>query len=534
MKPGRRFGRPELLIAGLALAASAAGIGNGFVYDDVPIILHNPAVHQLTDPVELWGSAYWPSGLLYRPLTIQVFALEWALGAGRPVVFHLVSVGLMLLVALLFWRLARHLLEPLPAFAAAALFAVHPVHVEAVANGVGQSELLAALFALLAVERYLTWRRDGPLGMGRRAALAGFTLAAILSKETGYVTPFLLLGAEALQGGRGATWRARLRALGPVLFLQFGIALSAFLLRLIVLGAAAGEVTAPALRDLSPATRIGGMLAAIPEWTRLLFWPAHLQAEYGPPALPVTGGFGLAHLVGLAILLLALGLVARSWRTRPVIALGVVWVAIALAPASNVFVASGVILAERTLFLPSAGAMLALGGALAVVLPRLEAAGSLARGAVALVLAAVVLAGLLRSAERQRVWRDETTFFHRLETDAPTTYRAHLVASNFYSGAGRHSEAERAAQRAFELFKGDPQVFEQFGQTLRREGRCAEAIPILAEGVQRFPDRTVGRSRLIECALAVGDTARARGTAEEAVRLGQREFEGTLRRLSRP
>ena len=204
MKPGRRFGRPELLIAGLALAASAAGIGNGFVYDDVPIILHNPAVHQLTDPVELWGSAYWPSGLLYRPLTIQVFALEWTLGAGRPVVFHLVSVGLMLLVALLFWRLARHLLEPLPAFAAAALFAVHPVNVVLLL-------IFAAMFGMfflgsLYFQRVLGY---GPLGIGRRAALAGFTLAAILSKETGYVTPFLLLGAEALLGGRGATRRAR-------------------------------------------------------------------------------------------------------------------------------------------------------------------------------------------------------------------------------------------------------------------------------------------------------------------------------------
>ncbi|HEV8599058.1 MAG TPA: hypothetical protein VGQ69_06830, partial [Gemmatimonadales bacterium] len=414
MKRGRLLGRPELLLAALALAASAAGIGNGFVYDDVPILLRNATVHQLTDPAGLWGSAYWPSGLLYRPLTVQLFALEWALGAGRPLVFHLVNVLLLLLVAVLFWRLARRLLEPLPAFAASALFAVHPVHVEAVANGVGQSELLMTLFALLAVERYLVWRQNGPLGLRRRVALAVFTLGAILSKETGYVTPFLLLSAEALLGGRDApSWRVRLRAMGPVLFLQFGVVLAAFLLRLIVLGAAAGELTAPALRNLSPVERITGMLAAVPQWTRLLFWPAHLQAEYGPPALPVTGGFGLAHVLGLLILLLAVALVVWCWRIWPVIALGLVWIAIALAPVSNVLVASGVILAERTLFLPSAGAMLALGGVLAAALPRIESAGALARRTAAFLLVAVVLAGLLRSAERQRVWRDEATFFPR-------------------------------------------------------------------------------------------------------------------------
>lgn len=534
MKPGRLWSGPALLIAGLALAASASGLGNGFVYDDVPIILRNATVHQLTDPAQLWGSAYWPSGLLYRPLTLQAFALEWALGAGRPVVFHVANLLLMVIVALLFWRLARRLLEPLPALAAAALFAVHPVHTEAVANGVGQSELLMVLFALLAVERYLVWRQEGPLGLPRRAALAACTLAAILSKETGYVTPFLLLGAEALRGGSGVSWRTRLRAMGPTLFLQFGVAFGALLLRVIVLGAATGELSAAALRNLGPAQRIIGMLAAVPEWTRLLFWPAHLQAEYGPPALPLTGGFGLAHLLGLLILLLAVSLAVWCWRTRPVIALGIVWVAIALAPVSNVLVASGVILAERTLFLPSIGAMLALGGAFAAALPRIEAAGAWARRGAALVLTTVVLAALLKSAERQTVWRNEPTFFSRLEEDAPTTYRAHLVASVFYADAGRYPDAERAARRAFELFKGDPQVFEQFGQTLRRQGRCAEALPILAEGVQRFADRTIARSRLIECALALGDTARARAVAEEAVRLGQREFENTVTRLGRP
>ncbi|HEV8599967.1 MAG TPA: tetratricopeptide repeat protein, partial [Gemmatimonadales bacterium] len=125
-------------------------------------------------------------------------------------------------------------------------------------------------------------------------------------------------------------------------------------------------------------------------------------------------------------------------------------------------------------------------------------------------------------------------FFPRLEADAPTTYRAHLVASLSYADAGLYPEAERAARRAFELFKGDPQVFEQFGQTLRRQGHCADALPVLAEGVQRFPDRTVARSRLIECALAMGDTARARGIAAEAVALGQTEFEATLKRLTSP
>ncbi|HZN98306.1 MAG TPA: hypothetical protein VFB61_11290, partial [Gemmatimonadales bacterium] len=160
----RQLRRPEVIVVFLALAASLASLGNGFVYDDVPIILQNRVVHNLAASERIWHSAYWPAGWLYRPLTIQLFALQWAAGNGSPLVFHVVSILLMAATALLFWRLARRCLPPLPALIGSALFAVHPVHVESVGNVVGQAELLAAACALLAVERYLAWREHGAPG----------------------------------------------------------------------------------------------------------------------------------------------------------------------------------------------------------------------------------------------------------------------------------------------------------------------------------------------------------------------------------
>jgi hypothetical protein len=178
------------------------------------------------------------------------------------------------------------------------------------------------------------------------------------------------------------------------------------------------------------------------------------------------------------------------------------------------------------------GALLAVGGGLGLVMERLDADGRLrARVAVVATLAALVLAGAIRSAGRQPVWRSEAEFFSRMETDGPTTYRGHLVASVYYSRAGRYGDAERAARRGLALYQGDPQLYEQLGQVLRVEKRCGEAIPVLADGVRRFPERTVARARLVECALAVGDSARAITVAEEAVRLGQPEFGRTVRRL---
>jgi len=528
---GTLSARPGLLVAGLALAASVSGLANGFVYDDVPIILQNPVVHNLESVGRTWTTPYWPAGLLYRPVTLQLFAAEWALGGGRPLVFHVVSIVLKVLAAVLLWRLARRLLPPLPALAAASLFAVHPVHAESVANVVGQAELLAAAFTLLIVERYLAWRQGGPLGPWRRAALALLTLLAILSKETGVVIPALLVAAELMLVAPAASWRKRAGVLAPVLTLQAVAVLVAILLRIIVLGPTPGAGPAMALQGLSAGERIAGMLAVVPQWVRLLLWPAHLEAEYGPPGVPVTEPFGLAHLLGLLMLGAVVFLLMRTWRRRPVAAFGIAWVGLALFPVSNILTTTGVILAERTLMLPSAGAMLALGGGFVLLSPWLTAARSPVRGAGYALLGGVILAGTLRSIERQPVWKDPDGFSRRLETDSPGSYRAHLVASRHYTWTGRDRDAERAGARAYALFKGDPQVFEEYGQTLRRQGRCAEAVPVLVEGLERFPDRTLVRSRLIECTLAVGDTAGALAVAGEGVRLGHTEFEGTVRRI---
>ena len=133
-----------VLVAALALAASAMSLGNGFALDDVPIILQNPRVHSLADAWQLLGQTYWPpdyGSSLYRPLTSIAFAIQWAIGGGSPLAFHIVSVALYVAVCVLLLRLARGIMEPRAAAIGAAVFAVHPIHVEAVANVVGQAEL---------------------------------------------------------------------------------------------------------------------------------------------------------------------------------------------------------------------------------------------------------------------------------------------------------------------------------------------------------------------------------------------------------
>jgi protein O-mannosyl-transferase len=517
----------------LAAVVAASSLLNQFVYDDVLVIVENRLVHDLASAPEVWTRSYWPVGMLYRPLAIQLFSVEWALGGGRPIVFHAVSILLYALTALMVWRLAARVVQPpqlpdspapwLAAFSAA-LFAVHPVHVESFANVVGQSELLCALFTLLAVERYVAWRGQGAVGPARRLALVALTLLAIFSKETGYVAP-LLMGVAEL------TLYRRPRGVAPVFVLQGGAVVAALLVRLNVLGGVAGERPTAALEGLGLWERAVGMLAVVPEWVRLLVWPWRLQGEYGPPALSMVDAPAGARLLGLALLLAAAVVLVWGWRRRKLVAFAVLWIVVAIFPVSNLLAPTGIVLAERTLFLPSVGAVLlvaALVGGLAARLAPLPRAVRMTAAVAAIAL--LVIAGV-RSADRALVWRTPDRFFRNLEVEAPRTYRAHQVASRFYYGERRYAEAERAGRRALELYRGDFNVHDQLGQVLRTQGRCGEAIPILAEGVAVAPAETTIRSRLIECMLAVGDSAGARRAAAAGVAAGQPEFSGTLRRL---
>jgi hypothetical protein len=514
---------PVGLTLGLLTAVTAApSLYNRFVYDDVPAIVENKLVHSLSAAPAIWSSGYWPIGLLYRPLTIQLFNLEWVLGGERSRVFHGVSILLAILTTLLVWRLATRLLPPLGAGIAAALFAVHPVHVEAIANIVGQSELLAAIFAVLAVERYLVWREQGAIGLGRRLILAGLTLLAIFSKETGYAVPLLIGIAELCR------FRPPRRAVLPVFFLQFAAVAVALLIRLGVLGSVAGEVPSASVAGLGIWARAVGMLTIVPEWARLLFWPVHLQGEYGPPALSLIQSALGYRLLGAAILIGGMALLAWSRRRNTAGAVGLLWMVVAMLPVANLLAPTGIILAERTMFLPSVGAVLVVAGLLDSLLVR---APLRTRRLVAAVGILLLTAAAVRSATRATVWRTQSIFFARLVEDAPRTYRAHYVASLFYYGEKRYPEAEREARAALALYQRDAHVHEQLGQVLRTIGRCGEAIPVLAEGVRLSPQETTARSRLIECLLATGDTAAARTAAAAAVRAGLNEFAATVRRL---
>jgi Flp pilus assembly protein TadD len=549
-------GRAYALAVGLALAASASSLANGFVYDDLWVIRDNPNVHTLRHPVSLLSTPLWPSTYrtnAYRPSTTVAFALDWTLGGGRPVVFHATNVALHLLVVALVLALASRVLAPSGALVTALWFAVQPVHVEAVANGVGLSELLAAVGYLGALLTYVAdgdAAEAGSRGGVRRGLLSlgvlGAAAVAYGAKESTITLPIVLLLADgwlSRRAGQGLAARFRghwLLWVGAVM-----LAIGYLAARAHVLGPGfGGGVVALGLEEKGLVARALVMAPGVLVWFRWLLWPVHLSADYLPDAFVPSARLGLQQLAGFV----ALGFVAwAAWAARrrlPGITVGIVFGAVTATVAANVVVPTGVLLAERLAYLPSVGAGLVVGA-----LWETLAGSRYLWPATAAVLALVAA----RTLERISVWHDETRFVQTLLRDAPRSCRSHWALGDAAFEQGARGTGEAEMRRAVRICPDDAELVQELGKryfdgglfapadqyltaayrldTLRssaavlavlarvRGGHADSAVALAAGAVRRFPDSAEVLGSAEQAYLAAGRPRDALALAHRLVYL---------------
>lgn len=456
----------------LAVGAYAQTAGYGFVYDDVHVIRDVEAVHSLANWRATLTTPLWFN--LFRPVSHLSFAVDWAVAAGDARYFHVLNVLLHAAVSALVYLLARGGLGVVGAGAAAMVFAVHPVHVEAVANLVGRAELLAALFTLLAA---LAYRADGRLatagaGSWRRGVASFGTLAALAlglgSKETAFAAPGALLLVDWLEGERtGEPGVQRFRRHWVLWAATVALSLEWLWLRTLVVGGLGGD-PAPGLEELGFGGRTLAMAPVVLQYARLFFWPLRLSADYSPDFLTVVPHVTPQGIAGALVVAAALIAAVRCRHRAPPVAFAIAWMAGTLLIVSNLVVPSEVLLAERTLYLPSVGAALLLGWLVA----WLEAGW---RGTGVALTAAAVGLGMARTVTRNPVWHDNDHFFPQLIREAPGSFRADWIAGNLAYQQGDHQRGEALVRRALATFPLNPSVWETLGYQLEQDGKWLEA-----------------------------------------------------------
>ncbi len=473
-----------VLVALLALASSITSITNGFAYDDVAIVLDNPRIKEWKNLWRLFGEPYWLIEAfardLYRPLVLVSFGVQWAIGGGNPMVFHAVSIGLYVVGAVLLLALLRRFATTRAAVAGAALWAVHPVHVESVGNVVGQAELMVGATTLGALLVYVRARQHGTLTPKAIALVGTLYAVGLLSKEHAIVFPGLLLVAEVALRRRGVALdgigATRAWLLARVLLWE---AIAFLLLRFIVLGNLQGSPHF-SFWGLSHLQRILAATSLWPDLLRVMVWPARLYADYAPPQFPVRTSLGPVHAVAL-LLLAGWGWgVWWAWsRRHAAVLIGVLTFPVAYLTTSNLLFPTGVLIAERTLFLPS----LSVGFLATALVQRLAVEGSVVRRLAGLLVGILLMAGVVRSAQRQTSWADSLSVFTTMVVDSPENGRGHAVIGQLFFGFGEWDRAEFHLATAYALHDGYGYLL---ADALQRRGQCHRALPLADSLVTKF------------------------------------------------
>ncbi|HWA41385.1 MAG TPA: hypothetical protein VG712_07235, partial [Gemmatimonadales bacterium] len=218
-----------------------------------------------------------------------------------------------------------------------------------------------------------------------------------------------------------------------------------------------------------------------------------------------TGG-ALAILTGAALLV-------WSWKRRPVVAFGLLWVVVALAPVSNILVTTGVIVAERTLTLPSVGVLIAVVGLLpADVWDRVRW-----RGAVAVAAATLLLLGGLRSMQRLGVWHDPERYILALDRDAPESWHTQVAVGDLALRQGLRAEGEQRLRTAIAMWPGHARAYKLLAQQYRSDGLCVPAIPLYQQAITLEPIDQYSRLALVACLLDAGRYAEAVTFADQGI-----------------
>ena len=366
-----------------------------FVHDDIAIIGENPLVRERrpyawkTFRRDYWAVLETNEGRdrLYRPLTIASFALNHAVGGLNPLGYRIVNALLHALACLALFRLClRFGLSRASAGAVSLLFALHPVHTEAVNAVVARADLMAAigvfgglglLMGVALPEAKPGGAQGGPEKGGEeilsyRGVLAQVALTcalclfALLSKEIGVALLFSAL--LWWLWSRYVSGEAERPPLGHTLVAVCALALVLIAyvwMRYAALGMLARPHPPSKLDNilaLMPAgERVFGAVGVLGRYFKLLVWPWPLSMDYSFAQIPV-GGAEAALWTAAG----ALGFVAWSyaaWRLRkdmPWIAFGLVVFIGAYLPVSNLLIPIGTIMAERVLYIPSAGILIAM------------------------------------------------------------------------------------------------------------------------------------------------------------------------------
>ncbi len=479
-----------LAVALVALVVLAYGrvAGHGFLdWDDPDYVRDNPWLLESWTRLVPWAfttfhAANWhPLTWLSHAVDARVFG-GWAGGA------HLVSVALHAANAvLLFLFFARTTRRETESAIVAALFAVHPLHVESVAWLAERKDVLSTLFFGIALLLYARYAKRP--SAGRMAAVAGALACGLMAKPMLVSVPLVLTILDAWPLGRvGRVTAPAAPKPAPTVFAGTGWTVVIEKWPLFAFAAASCAVTLAAQRaggavrsvaEVPLLDRLANAVLAAATYLVEAVWPVGLAAFH-----PLRVGhvpYGLAALA--AVLLVALTAAAARLRgTRPYLLAGWLWYLVTLAPVIGLVQVGAQAHADRYTYIPLVGPFFAI-----VWLAADLAPSAAVRRALAAVAAAVVVVLAALTAVQVGHWRTTTELFAHTRAVTGENWFAEFVLGTAAEKDGRLDEAIAQYRRALALQPDDLDVVNNLGHALLERGAADEAVRVLEAGAARGP-----------------------------------------------
>ncbi len=479
--PGLARRTAYLIIALVVTIGYANSLNCGFAQDDVYITL-NRTLRDLLHIHRVFAQPYWGTGYeefaTYRPVVSVSLALNYAVHGFHPLGYHFVNLVLHAFnCCLLYGLVCAYTRWSQLALFTALLFAAHPVHVEAVTQVVGRTELLAAGFGFLSWHAYLR------IGEGRHwrwlawAAFAG----GMYAKESA-LTLIGVIGLAELCAGRLRTrqeWqRAAFDAAGYVV-----VAASYIFIRRLVNGQFGVHDHQTYFYGDPWYTRFLTMSQGMVEYFRLLIFPYKLCAFYDFSFFPKVSTLTPRVAVSMLLVAAVIGVGLWVWRRQPLVAFAILMFFVSVSLVSNIVVPTGIVIAERVLYVPSVSICL-LGGLGLATLYRQSRGGRYA--AVGL---CVAILGLMswRTITRNPDWTDNEAYGRALVRDAPGNPKGWLAIAQVHEEAGDLAAAEAALQQAVVTGAHRAAPRTTLGQLYLRQGRLAEAEELFRAAIAGNP-----------------------------------------------
>jgi protein O-mannosyl-transferase len=473
-----------LFLSTATLALYARGLSNTFVTDDESEVLNDRLLRSFANIPRLFSHGVWffegvQTENYYRPLKLLAYSVEYHLFGFHPTYWHVASIVLHVGVVAAAYLLVRDLSSRRLAFWSGLLFALHPVHVEAVAWIAGGQDLLCGQALLFATWLYHLGRSGAPprLYFGLSAAL--FFLG-LLAKEVALTFPAVILAYDFFY--RGTSLREMLQAWRR--YIPYFAALGVY--SLLRVHAIKGFAPVTSGMRLTPTEMVLSVPVLAVKYIGLALLPIHLNYWHVYKPVQVLSWKPLAAATFVTALVAA---AFRLRRVQPALSFALAWFWLTLTPVLAIPKVSGNVFTERYLYIPSFAYCVFAGWGFLWV--REKASGPTLRRAVYAGLVIVLLSYVALAVRRIPDWHDTLTLMQKTAKQSPDSPYVVGTLGYIYFQRGRFDEALRYEQRAVTLEPTLAGLWVNLGAAYNAMQQWQSAIDACRRGLDMDPDHPV-------------------------------------------